>query len=102
MTSVATRQSEIFKEPGHALVEDRMVVAARFVAKRRSKPTLADAGWAGERQIVVNIDPFALDQVLEQGAIKPARTAVIDIFDAGLLPQPCDTQSRREALVLPP
>jgi hypothetical protein len=35
------------------------------VTERRSQPTLADAGWAGERQIVVRIDPFALAQLLE-------------------------------------
>ncbi len=35
MTSVATRQGEGLEEPGHALIEDRMVVATRLVAERR-------------------------------------------------------------------
>src|SRR5690349_18264422 len=102
MASIAARESEIFEEPWHTLIKDGAVVAARLVAKRRSKPTLADAGWTGERQIIVSVDPFALDQLLEHGTVKPARTAVIDVFDAGLLPQLGDAQSRCEALVLPP
>ncbi len=47
-------------------------------------------------------DPFALDELLEQRAVKTAGAAIIDIFDAGLLAQFGDAQSRREALVLPP
>ena len=35
MASVATRQGEGLEEPGHALIEDRMVVATRLVAERR-------------------------------------------------------------------
>jgi hypothetical protein len=71
-------------------------------AERRGQPTLADAGWADERQIVVGVDPFALGQLLEQGAVKTAGIAVVDVFDAGLLAQFCDAQPRREALVLSP
>jgi hypothetical protein len=50
----------------------------------------------------VDVDPLALDQLLEQRAVKTARTSVIDILDARLLAQFCDAQPRREALVLPP
>jgi hypothetical protein len=64
MASVAARQGEGLEEPRHTLVEDRSVVAARLVAERRGQPTLADAGWADERQIVVGVDPFALGQLL--------------------------------------
>ena len=60
MASVATREGESLEEPGHALIEDRVVVATRLVAEGRGQPVLADAGWADERQIVVSDDPFAL------------------------------------------
>ena len=60
-----TISSIISEEPGHALIEDRVVVATRLVAERRGQPALADAGWADERQIIVNVDPFALGQLLE-------------------------------------
>ncbi len=102
MASVATPQGEGLEEPGHALIEDRAVVATRLVAERRGQPTLADAGWADERQIVVGVDPFALCQFLEQGAVKTAGIAIVDVFDAGLLAQFGDAQPRREALVLSP
>src|ERR1700693_5582380 len=85
MASVATRQGEGLEEPRHALIEHRAVVATRLVAERRSQPALADAGWTDERQIIVSVDPFALDQFLEQGAVKTARIAIVDVFDAGLL-----------------
>ncbi len=39
MASVAPRQGEGLEEPGHALIEDRAVVATRLVAERRGQPT---------------------------------------------------------------
>ena len=102
MAAVAARQGESLEEPGHALIEDRAVVATRLVAERRGQPALANAGWTDERQIIVSVDPFALDQLLEQGAIKTAGIAIVDVFDAGLLAQFGDTQSRREAFVMSP
>ena len=47
MASVATPQGEGLEEPGHALIEDRAVVATRLVAERRGQPALADAGSGG-------------------------------------------------------
>ena len=82
-----------------ALIEDRAVVAAGLVAERRGEPTFADAGRTDQGQIVVVVDPVALDQLLEQGAVEAARTAVIDILDAGLLAQFGVAQSRRQPLV---
>ena len=41
------------------------------------------------------------NQLLENRAVKTARRAVVDIFDAGLLAQFGDAQPRRKALVLP-
>jgi hypothetical protein len=50
----------------------------------------------------MGVDPLALDQLLEQRAVKTARASVIDILDARLLAQFGGAQPRREALVLPP
>ena len=44
MTAIATGKRKILEQPGHALVEDRPVVAARLVAERRGKPAFPDAG----------------------------------------------------------
>ena len=39
VASVATPQGEGLEEPGHALIEDRAVVATRLVAERRGQPS---------------------------------------------------------------
>ena len=72
------------------------------MAERASQPTLADAGRTEEREIIVGVDPFAFGELLEQGAVESPWIAVIDILDAGLLPQFGDAQPRRQALVLSP
>jgi hypothetical protein len=96
------RQGEVLEEPGHKLGEDRPVVATGLIAKRRRQPTFADSNWTEQSQIVVDRDPFALNQLLEKGMVKTAGIAIIDILDAGLLAQFGDAQPRREAFVLPP
>ena len=58
------------------------------MAKRASKPTLADAGRAADGQIIVRVDPIAGYELLEQRPIETARGAVIDILDERLLAQP--------------
>ena len=58
MTSIAARQGKVCKEPGDTLVEHRPVVTAGLVTECRSKPALAGAGWTGDCQIVVAIDPL--------------------------------------------
>src|ERR1700756_997025 len=80
ITAVTTGQREIAEQLGDALIEDGMIVAAGLVAKRRRQPTLADAGWSGDHQIVARLDPAAGDQLLEQGTIQAARGAIIDIL----------------------
>ena len=50
----------------------------------------------------MSVDPLALDQLLEQGAVETAGTAIVDILDAGLLAQFGDAQPGGEPLVLPP
>jgi hypothetical protein len=64
------------------------------MAECRGQPALADAGWTDECQIIVSVDPFACDQLLEQGAIKTARIAIVDIFDAGLAVSLTSTSAR--------
>src|ERR1700712_3102325 len=69
MAAVAARQREILEQPGCALVEDGSIVTAGFMAERGCQPTFPDAGRPDQRQIVVSVDPRALDQFLEQGAV---------------------------------
>ena len=55
-----------------------------------------------EREIVVGLDPFALRQLLEQGAVETAGGAIVDVLDARLLTQFCGAQPGGQAFVPPP
>jgi hypothetical protein len=70
-----------------------------MLAKRASKPTLADAGGSAQDQIVVRLDPLAAGELLEQGAVEAARGAVIDVLDDGMLAQPGIAQAGGQTLV---
>ena len=50
----------------------------------------------------MGVDPFALDQLLEQGAVKATGIAIIDVLDAGLLAQFGVSEPRCKPLILSP
>jgi hypothetical protein len=102
MSSVAARQRKIGEQFWDALVEDRAIIPASLVAEGGSQPALSDSGWAADGQVVVRIDPLTLGELLEQGAIKTARAAIIDVFDRSLLAQPGVAQSRAKPFVVSP
>ena len=102
MAAVAARERQILEEPRPAMIEDGAIVATGLVADGAGQPALPDAGRADEREIVVGVDPFALDKLLEQGAIETSGGAIVDVLDAGLLAQLGDAQPCRQPLVLPP
>jgi hypothetical protein len=52
-----------------ALIEDETVVTAGLVAERASEPTLADADWAAQNDIVVRVDKAALGERVEELAL---------------------------------
>jgi hypothetical protein len=70
-----------------------------LVAESAGQPTLADAGGPAQDQIVVRVDPFAAGELLEQGAVETARSAIIDVLDDGVLAQPSIAQAGGQALV---
>jgi len=41
------------------------------VAKGASNPALADAGRADDEQVLMSVDPFAGDELLEQRLVAP-------------------------------
>ena len=55
------------------MVEDRAVVAAGLVAERTGKPTLADAGFPDDQQVLMTLDPIAGDEFCEQRLVEGAR-----------------------------
>jgi hypothetical protein len=69
---VTTCEAERFQHTRYALIENRAVIAAGSMAESTGDPGLADAGGAGDQQILLAFDPFSLRHPLEQGPIEPA------------------------------
>ena len=65
MPAIAAGQGEFLEKLWNAVIEHGPIVAAGFVAERRRKPGLSDAGRTDEGQIVVIVDPLPLDELLE-------------------------------------
>ena len=97
MAAVAAREREVGEELGNTLIEDGAIVAAGLVAEGQASQLLPTPVGPHRSQIVVGVDPFALGELLEQGAVEAARGTVIDVFDAGLLAQFGVAQPRRAA-----
>ena len=100
--AIAAREGEFVEQAREADIEDRAIVAASLVADGAGEPTLPDTGRAADRQIVVRVDPSAVEQHLEQPALEPARASVVDIFGGCLVAQFCVPQARAEPLVMSP
>ena len=101
MAPVAPSKRQVLAELRPAMIEDGAIVAAGFLADGASQPAFPDAGWADQGQIVVGVDPFALGELLEQGAVEASGGAIVDVFDARLLTQFGGAQPGREAFVPP-
>src|ERR1700751_3557837 len=90
-------QRQIGEEAWDALVEDRPVVAERIVAESTSKPRFAHTSWPFNDQILRDVDPVALGEFVEQGAIEAARRPVIDFLYRRLVTQAGGAQAGPEA-----
>src|SRR5262249_45771777 len=86
MAPVAAGQSEIGEELGNPVIKDRTIVSAGLLAKGTGKPTFADAAWPAQDQIIVDINPLAIGELAEEGAIETTRNAVIDVLNHGIVP----------------
>ena len=102
MSPVAPGERQILAKLRPAMIENRAIVAAGFLADGAGQPAFADAGRPDEREIVVGVDPFACRELLEQGAVEPSGGAIVDVLDARLLTQFGGAQPGRQAFVPPP
>ena len=101
MAAVAARERQLFAELGPAMIDDRAIVAAGLLADGASEPTFPGSARADEGEIVVGVDPLTLGELLEQGAVEPARSAIIYVLDARGLAEFCGAQPRRQPFVAP-
>src|SRR3981081_2267501 len=100
MAPVTARQCQSVEQPRHTLIGDGVIVSTSFVTKRTGKPTLADAGWTNDDQILMSFNPFTDDEFLEQRFVEPARRFHVDILDDCRLTQTCELESSCETFVL--
>ena len=70
------------------------------MTERAGQPALADAGRPGDHQVVVVVDPVALDEIGQQPPIDPPVGAIVDILRDGVMAQPGVAQARAETLIL--
>lgn len=87
--SIAARDAQLVKQLAEPNIQDRHVVSARLVANGAGQPAFSGARRACNDQIVVAIDPVALEKRLHEPAIESARCAVINIFGNGAMTQFC-------------
>ena len=75
MAAVASGERQVFAELRPAMIEDGSIVATGLLADGAGEPALADAGRTHQGEIVMGVDPFALRELLEQGAVQTAGMA---------------------------
>jgi hypothetical protein len=101
MAAVAACERQLFAELGPAVIDDRAIVTAGLLADGASEPTFSGSARTDEGEIVVGVDPLTHSELLEQGAVEPARSAVIYVLDARGLAEFCGAQPRRQPFVAP-
>src|SRR5438270_517086 len=80
--------SKFPKQLRGSLMQYGETVAAGFVCQCASKPTLADASWSDEEDVLILAHPFTGGECAQQLAVKAAWMLVIDIFDHATFFQP--------------
>lgn len=101
VTSVAMSDREVGKEPRHAVIEDRDVLPASFLAERAGEPALAEPARPGDQQIAALSEPVAGGEFEKERAVEPALALVIHVFDAGRMTQTRGARARFEAFLSP-
>jgi hypothetical protein len=79
-----------------------VTIPACLLRQRASHETLADAGGSEHEDVFVILDPARfLRERPEDTLVQPARSAIVDLFDAGSL-QLGGIQSPGQGLILAP
>jgi hypothetical protein len=101
IAAIASSKGERLEQARDAMILDRAIVAASFVAEGASNPTLAQSGCPSDEQVLVAIDPVTGDESGEDSAVDAAWRAQIDIFHARALAQRRELEARRKTLGVP-
>lgn len=92
VTPIPLCDGKRFEEARDAVIGDSTAVAAGFVAKGTGDPTLSEASRAGDQQVLVAVDPCAVDEVRHHCSVDAARGAQVEIFHAGRLSEGCELE----------
>ena len=82
IAAVAASQGERLEQTRDAMILDRAIVAAGFVAEGAGNPAFAEPGCPCDEQVLVAVDPVAADESGEDAAVDAAWRAQIDVFHA--------------------
>src|SRR5664280_823133 len=96
IAAVAPSEGERLEQARDTVILDRTIVAASLVAEGASNPTLAEAGWPCDEQVLVAVDPVAADESCKDGTVDAAWRAQIDVFHARILAQRGELEAGRE------
>ena len=96
IAAIAPSKGERLEQARDAVILDRTIVAASFVAEGASNPTLAQAGCSCDEEVLVAVDPVAADEFGKDGTVDAAWRAQIDIFHACALAQRGELEAGRE------
>lgn len=73
--TVASGDGQGLEEPGNAVIHDPVVVAAGLVAECAGNPAFAQPCWPCDPQILVPVDPAAVNEVRHDRFVDAARAA---------------------------
>src|SRR5207237_2411402 len=85
--AVDAGEGELVEKPGKPLIAHREPATRGLVADGASEETLAATGRAQDQNVVVLVQPAAAGEAVDQAAVETARSAVVDILEAGGLAQ---------------
>src|SRR5487761_2282360 len=72
IAAIAPSEGERLEQARDTVILDRTIVASSLVAEGASNPTLAEAGWPCDQQVLVVGDPVAADESGKDGAVDAA------------------------------
>jgi len=80
---VAVGRAQLLKHPGQAVVAHQVAPSAGLVTQGAGQPGLAGTGPPRDAQVLVLLDPVALSEDREVGAVDAAGVSVVDVHNAG-------------------
>jgi len=100
IASVAAGQGKRCEQTRRSVIDRREIIAAGFIAKGAGEVTFADACWPGDQQVATLADPFVGGELLQKASIETTGSPIIDILDAGGLPELGSSKASFEAFLL--